>query len=120
MRIVMVMSIARPIKAGKIGPKTAGNQRKASKARLNNKRPSQPKPKCKSPGNGRPSNSTAATRIGSAVTSGPEVITVLGGIAEDGAVAVGAEEAVDGSSVLREMIRMQTKKMYSWFFELPD
>ena len=119
MRIVMVMSIARPIKAGKIGPKTDGNQRKASKIRLNNKRPSQPKPKCKSPSNGRPSNSTAATRTGSAVTSDPEVITVLGDTAEVGVVAVGAEVAA-GSRVLREMIRMQTKKMYSWFFELPD
>ena len=89
----MVMSIARPIKAGKIGPKTAGNQTRDSQPRLNNKRPSQPKPKCKSPSNGRPSNSTAATRIGSAVTSGPEVITVLGGTAEVGAVAVGAEAA---------------------------
>ena len=79
----MVMSIARPIKAGKIGPKTAGNPKKANRPRDNNKWPS----------NGRPSNSTAATRIGSAVTSDPEVITVLGDTAEVGAVAVGAEAA---------------------------
>ena len=105
----MVMSIARPIKAGKIGPKKAGNQKKASKARLNNKRPSQPKPNSKSPSNRRHSSSTAATRIVSAVTSGPKVITRLGDTAEGGAVAVDAEaaagvEVVAGSNIIREMI----------------
>jgi hypothetical protein len=59
------------------------------------------------------------------VTSDPEVITVLGDTAEVGVVAVGAEaaagvEVAAGSRVLREMIRMQTKKMYGWFFEFPD
>ena len=123
----MVMSIARPIKVGKIGPKKAGNQKKASKARLNNKRPSQAKPRCKSPSNRRHSSSTAVTRLGSAVISGPEVITRLGGaavvvvtlVAEAEVGAAGVEVAAV-SSVLREMILMQTKKMYNWFFEFPD
>jgi len=125
MPIVMVMSIARPIKAGKIGPKKAGNQRKASKARLNNKRPSQPK--CKSPSNRRHSSSTAATRPDSAVISRPEVITRLGGaalvvvtLAAEAEVGAAGVEVAAVSSVLREMIRMQTKKMYGWFFEFPD
>ena len=39
--------------------------------------------------------------------------------AEAEAVAAGVEVAAV-SSVLREMIRMQTKKMYGWFFEFPD
>ena len=110
----MVMSIARPIKAGKNGPKTAGNQRKASQTRLNNKMPSNGRPSSKKPNrpkrnsknlnNGRPSSSTAATRLGSAVTIGPEVITGLGDTAEVGAVAVGAEVAVAGSGMKRETI----------------
>ena len=107
----MVMSIARPIKAGKIGPKTAGNQRKVSKARLNNKRSSQPKPNYKSPSNRRHSSLTAATRLDSAVISGPEVITSLEGaavvvvipVAEAEAEAAGVEVAAV-SSAQREMI----------------
>ena len=105
----MAMSIARPIKAGKIGPKTAGNQRKAGQPRPSNKRPSnknpgQPKPNCKSPSNSRISSLTAATRLGSAVTSGPEVITGLGDTAEVGAVALDTEVAVAGSGMKREKI----------------
>jgi len=69
----MVMSIARQIKAGRNGPKKAGNQRKTNCPKNNNKWPS---------------NSTVNTRLGSAVTSGPEVITGLGGTAVVGAVAV--------------------------------
>jgi hypothetical protein len=111
MRIVMVMSIARPIKAGKIGPKKAGNQRKASKARLNNKRPSRPKPKCKSPSNDRVNSLTAATMLGSVVINGPEVITRLGGaaavvvtLAAEAEVGAAGVEVAAVRSVLREMI----------------
>jgi hypothetical protein len=108
MPIVMVMSIARPIKAGKIGPKKAGNQRKASQTRLNNKRPSQPKPKCKSPSSGRINSLTAAIRIDSAVISGLEVITRLGGaaavvvtLAAEAEVGAAGVEVAAVSSVLR-------------------
>jgi hypothetical protein len=111
MPIVMVMSIARPIKAGKIGPKKAGNQRKASQTRLNNKRPSQPKPKCKSPSSGRINSLTAAIRIDSAVISGLEVITRLGGaaavvvtLAAEAEVGAAGVEVAAVRSVLREMI----------------
>ena len=81
----MVMSIARPIKAGKIGPKTAGNQIKASQPGLNNRRPSNGRPSSKKPNrpkrnsknlnNGRLSSSTAATRLGSRVIKGQVVTT---------------------------------------------
>ena len=94
----MVMSIAIPIKAGKNGPKTAGNQRRDSQPKLNNKRPSQPKPKCKSLSNGRISSLTAATRLGSAVTSGPKVITGLGDTAAV-VVALAAEAEVEAAGV---------------------
>ena len=93
----MVMSIARPIKAGRNGPKTAVNQRRISQPRPNNKRPSQPKPN-KAQGRSS-SNSTTATRLGSAVTSGPEVITGLGDTAEVGAVAVDTEAAAEVAAV---------------------
>jgi hypothetical protein len=99
MRIVMEMSIARPIKAGKIGPKTAGNQIKASQPGLNNKRPSQPKPNSKGPSNGRPSSLTAAIRLGSRVIKGQVVTTRHRDVptaAEAAAEAeVGAADVVD-------------------------
>ena len=71
----MVMSIARPIKAGRNRPKKAGNQRKANQPRLNNKRPSQPKPNSKGPSNRIHSSLTAATRLGSRVIKGQVVTT---------------------------------------------
>ena len=108
MPIVMVMSIARPIKAGKIGPKKAGNQRKASKARLNNKRPSQPK--CKNPSNRRHSSSTAATRPDSAVISRPEVITRLGGAAVV-VVTLAAEAEVGAARVEVAAVRSAQREM---------
>lgn len=70
--------------------------------RGNNKRPSQPK--CKSPSNGRINSLTAAIRLDSAVTSGPEVIIGLGDTAEVDTVAEAEAKAAAVSSVLREMI----------------
>ncbi len=81
----MVMSIARPIKAGKIGPKTAGNPKKANRPRDNNKwssngrpsskRPNGPKRNSKGPSNRIHSSLTAATRLGSRVIKGQVVTT---------------------------------------------
>ncbi len=93
-RIVMVMFIARPIKAGRNGPKKAGNQSKAGRPRLNNKRPNRPKPNSKGPSNRRPSSSTAVIRTGNAVINGLTVTTRPGGTAAVAAVAVGVEVAV--------------------------
>ena len=110
MRTEMVMSIARPIKVGNNGPRTDGNQRKASQPRPNNNRPSQPKPNSKGNSNRRHSSSTAATRPDSRVikglaitTSHRDVLTAAEAAAEAEAVAAVVEVAAV-NSVLREMI----------------
>ena len=99
MLIVMAMSIARPIKAGRTGPKKAGNQRKANRPGLNNKRPGQPKPNSKGPSNRIHSSLTAATRPGSRVIKGHAVTTRHRDVptaAEAAAEAeVGAADVVD-------------------------
>ena len=101
----MVMSIAIPIKAGKNGPKKAGNRRKARQISLDNKGTSQPKPNSKGPSNRRQIDSTAATRLDSRVIKGLEVTTSHRDIlaaaeaAEEAEVVEAVAEAVVGSSV---------------------
>jgi len=95
----MVMSIARPIKAGRNGPKRAGNQRKASRPRLINKRPNRPKPNSKGPSNRRPSSLTAVIRTGNAVINGLTVTTRPGGVPTAAEAAAEAEVGAAGVEV---------------------
>ena len=115
----MVMSIARPIKAGKIGPKTAGNQIKASQPGLNNKRPSQPKPNSKGPNgpkrnsknliNDRPISSTAATRLGSRVIKGQVVTTRHRDVPT--AAEAAAEAEVGAADVVDDFLHMKQTRL---------
>ncbi len=114
MQIVMVMSIARPIKVGNNGPRTVGNQRKASQPRPNNKRPSQPKPNSKGPSNKRHSSSTAATRPDSRVIKGLAVTTSHGNVLT--AAEAAAEAEVGAAEVEVAVVGRACKE--KWFRQI--
>jgi hypothetical protein len=86
MRIVMVMSTARPIKGGKTETRGDGTPSKASPLRRSNKKPGPPEHSSKDPNSHRPGNSIA--------TSGP-----VNKALSDPAATTGVMEAEVGAVV---------------------